>query len=291
METLESLGRQIEGAKDLKSVVRSMKAISSSNIEQYDQAVNALADYYSTVALGLTELLSKSKNSIELSAFKNKKKVERAVIIIFGSDQGLVGQYNNNLVDDVNKFLKSYPIDKEIWAIGERVKSILEEYKYNVTRTFLVPTSVKAITSLVSNLLIETHKKIEGGEYPEINLFHNKPDKNSGYVSSKQRLLPLDNEWKQSLETFHWPTKKRPDILGDQNETLLSLIREYLFVSLYKICAESLASENASRLQAMERADKNIDDMLESLNQSYHRERQTSIDEELFDIISGFESQ
>ena len=69
-----------------------------------------------------------------------------------------------------------------------------------------------------------------------------------------------------------------------------ALIREYLFVSLFQACAESLASENASRLAAMQRADKNIDELLEDLNGIFHRLRQSGIDEELFDVISGFEA-
>ena len=72
--------------------------------------------------------------------------------------------------------------------------------------------------------------------------------------------------------------------------TLRALIREYLFVSLFRTCAESLASENASRLAAMQRADKNIDELLENLDGTFHRLRQNGIDEELFDVISGFEA-
>ena len=63
-----------------------------------------------------------------------------------------------------------------------------------------------------------------------------------------------------------------------------------LFISLSRACAESLASENASRLAAMERADKNIDEMLGDLRATFHRLRQNSIDEELFDVVSGYES-
>ncbi|MBF0234639.1 MAG: F0F1 ATP synthase subunit gamma, partial [Desulfamplus sp.] len=72
--------------------------------------------------------------------------------------------------------------------------------------------------------------------------------------------------------------------------TLRAFIHEYIFVSLFRACAESLASENASRLAAMQRADKNIDELLEELNGSFHRLRQSGIDEELFDVISGFEA-
>ena len=69
-----------------------------------------------------------------------------------------------------------------------------------------------------------------------------------------------------------------------------ALIGEYVFVSLFRACAESLASENASRLAAMERADKNINDLLEQLHGTFHQLRQSGIDEELFDVISGFEA-
>jgi len=68
------------------------------------------------------------------------------------------------------------------------------------------------------------------------------------------------------------------------------LIREYLFISLFRACAESLASENASRLSAMQRADKNINELLEDLQSTFNRLRQSSIDEELFDVVSGYEA-
>jgi F-type H+-transporting ATPase subunit gamma len=79
-------------------------------------------------------------------------------------------------------------------------------------------------------------------------------------------------------------------VIGRDFSTLRALIREYLFISLFRACAESLASENASRLAAMERADKNITDLLALLNETFHRLRQSGIDEELFDVIAGFEA-
>jgi F-type H+-transporting ATPase subunit gamma len=78
--------------------------------------------------------------------------------------------------------------------------------------------------------------------------------------------------------------------VGGGTPTLGALIREYLFISLFRACAESLASENASRLAAMERADRNIGGLLEDLQRTFRRLRQSGIDEELFDVISGFEA-
>lgn len=102
--------------------------------------------------------------------------------------------------------------------------------------------------------------------------------------------MPLDEKWKDSLQEIKWPTKLLPQIAGDPQPTLIALINAYLFTSLFKACIESLASENTSHLDAMQRAEKNISDMLDDLNKKYHRLRQRSIDEELFDVVSGFEA-
>jgi F-type H+-transporting ATPase subunit gamma len=101
-------------------------------------------------------------------------------------------------------------------------------------------------------------------------------------------LLPLDEQWRKDLAQIHWPTKNLPELFGHAETALRAFIREYLFISLFKACAESLASENASRLTAMQRAEKNIDSQLNNLNRTFHRLRQSSIDEELFDVIAGF---
>ena len=103
-------------------------------------------------------------------------------------------------------------------------------------------------------------------------------------------MLPLDETWRRKLAKRPWPTGNKPEVMSGGTSTLRALIREYLFVSLFRACAESLASENASRLAAMQRADKNINELLEDLNRTFHRLRQNGIDEELFDVISGFEA-
>lgn len=97
--------------------------------------------------------------------------------------------------------------------------------------------------------------------------------------------------WQRNLAKLPWTTKNLlPQAIGDSTKTLRALIREYLFVSLFRACAESLASENASRLASMQRADKNIDELLNDLRGLFYRVRQSGIDEELFEVVSGFEA-
>jgi F-type H+-transporting ATPase subunit gamma len=103
-------------------------------------------------------------------------------------------------------------------------------------------------------------------------------------------LLPLDAPWAEGLARIPWPIKNLPEVMDGGLTTLRALIREYLFISLFRACAESLASEKPSRLAAMQRADKNIDDLLEQLHGTFHQLRQSGIDEELFNVDSGFEA-
>jgi F0F1-type ATP synthase gamma subunit len=129
-----------------------------------------------------------------------------------------------------------------------------------------------------------------GPKYSRLYVFHDRPLSGALYEPVSQRLLPLDAQWQQGLAKVLWPTRSLPEVLRGGTRTLRALIRELLFISLFRACAESLASENASRLAAMDRADRNIDELLENLRNTFHRLRQSGIDEELFDLISGFEA-
>ena len=291
MDTLESIRGKSEGAKDLKSVVSAMKAMASSNIVQYESAVLSLGDFYHTVALGIIAYF-KSEDIRSIMEKKEIKKNEEKITcaIVFGSDQGLVGQFNDSMADFVSTSLHALPGKKEIWAIGQRVQLLLTDRGFTISHAFPVPDSVDTIAALVDQLLSNSEESHEKRPVQTFYIFHNQPKRGAGYQKVMNRFLPLDEKWKDALLETHWPTTLLPQIAGGVHATLRALISGYLFVSLFKACAESLASENASRLEAMQRAEKNIGDLLEGLTKKYHRLRQSSIDEELFDVVAGFEA-
>lgn len=287
METLAHIRRKLEGAEDLKSVVRTMKAMAASNIGQYEQAGKSLSDYNRTVALGIIAYFHQRKEQVKISESKHYT----TCAIVFGSDQGLVGQFNNTLADFVKEKLNELEGEKITWAVGERVKLALLDQGLTLSNLFSVPSSVDGITPLISQLLLKSEESIHAKQVDHIYIFHNQPNISGiGYRPVKQQLFPLDEDWKMNFTDLKWPTKIPPQVAGGEQATLLALIHEYLFVSLYRASAESLASENASRLLAMQRAEKNIGELLDILYRKFHRIRQSLIDEELFDVISGFEA-
>jgi F-type H+-transporting ATPase subunit gamma len=289
-DSTAGLRRKINSAGDLQSVVRSMKALAAANIGQYENSVRALADYYRTVELGLGVCFRKIESAALATERKGQGDAGAIGAVVFGSDQGLVGQFNDVVADFTIKTLAALPGKPQVWAVGERVHARLADAGLPMMGLFNVPNSVKAITPLVGQIQIESEAHRAKGDYARVYVFHNRPQGGALYEPVSQRLLPLDAQWQQGLLNVRWPTKNLPEVMGGGTGTLRALIREYLFISLFRACAESLASENASRLAAMERADKNIDELLESLHGDFHRLRQSSIDEELFDVISGFEA-
>ena len=182
------------------------------------------------------------------------------------------------------------PAKRKSGRLASAVGSRLADVGLTPVGVFAVPTSVNSIAPLVGEILVEGESHYGQGEIAELYLFHNLPQSGAAYEPVSQHLLPLDEEWGLRLAHLPWPTENLPEVIGCQEQTLRALVREYLFVSLYKACAESLASENASRLAAMQRAEKNIEDLVGGLNQTFRRLRQSSIDEELFDVLSGYES-
>jgi F-type H+-transporting ATPase subunit gamma len=298
METLESLKRKLESAGELQSVVRTMKAMAASNIGQYEMANASLIDYFHTIEFGIKAWFNQeaSAESTDTSV-ENSKNEPLVCAMVFGSGQGLVGQFNDRLVDFVKQSLGNLGSKKMIWAAGDRIRLRLINDGYETETLFQVPNAVNGITSLVGKILLQLELYREKYKQFEFYIFHNQPippltgeTSGTGYKPVMQRLYPMDKRWENKYLALQWPTQQLPQVVGSKNDTLAALIREYFFVSIYKACAESLASENASRLEAMQRAEKNIEELLEEFSYKFHHLRQLSIDEELFDVVAGFEA-
>ncbi len=266
-----------------------MKAMAASSIGRYEEAVRALAEYDRAVRLGLgVSLRNVTWHPPPAKPRSSRPKVPN--VIVFGSDQGLVGQFNDVIARLAIETLPTLTGSAIVWAVGERIHARLADDGVKVKGLFHVPNDVSGIGALVGHLQrnVETRGVYEGGE--SLYVFHNRQCSGSVYEAAVQRILPLDREWREQMTAIRWPSNGAPELLAEPGLILRALLREYIFISLFQACAESLASENASRLAAMRRAEKNIDELKEGLTRRFHQARQTSIDEQLFDVVSGFEA-
>lgn len=284
--THAEMRHKIAGAQQLESVVRTMKAQAASSITQYENAVLALNDYTRTVELALSTCFRQGKSIVSDAPSPNT-----VIAIVFGSDQGLVGKFNDQLTDVVKTELEAETGEKTIWTVGERICGHLNDAGFPIKKTFSVPSSITSITPLIGQILSEYVRYRPQQENTKVLIFYNRLHAQTIYEPASQQLLPLDVAWHNELAQKEWPNNNLPELIENADNPLLSaLIREHLFSSLYRACAQSLASENASRLAAMQRAEKNIDTLLDDLRQISRTLRQSSIDEELFDVMAAFKT-
>ncbi|MGB3757290.1 MAG: F0F1 ATP synthase subunit gamma [Rivularia sp. (in: cyanobacteria)] len=296
MKSLEALTAEIESIQDLQSVVKTMKALAMVSIRQYETAVTALAGYNRTVEMGLQILLRHryfSEQPVMLpQGLTNHKKTRTLGVIIFGSDHGLCGQFNEQIasytLEQVNQQAEK-PENIIVAAVGDRLIPYLETAKQPVSAQFNLPNSVTVITPMVQEMLLT----IESWQFPKVDqimLFYNKSLSSASYRPESVQLLPMNAQWLQRLEKQAWHGEGLPSFTMNWDDLFSSVVRQYLFVSLYRAFAESLASENASRLSSMQAAQKNIEERLTELNSQHRHQRQSSITSELLDIVSGFEA-
>lgn len=290
MQTTEALKRKIQSAQDLLSVVKTMKALAAVSIRQYQRAVESLNEYNRTVEMGLQIALKKMTRDIPRV---KKASMNRIGAIVFGSDQGLCGQLNALIVNHALDEMKALGVRKEnrsVICVGSRPADILADSGQRIMEILDTPSSTAGITPMVQDITVLLEEWRFKKQIEHVYLYYNEYISGANYHPKTLRILPVDQAWLDNLQKKKWESKTLPMFTMDWEGLFLSLIREYLFVSLYRAFADSLASENASRLAAMQNAEKNIEERLEELFGHFHSQRQMVITEELLDIVAGFEA-
>lgn len=291
METLEALESRIRSTEGLGSVVRTMKSLSAVHIRQYESAVRSLRRYDRTVELGLRALLHAHRfDGPDLSPRHDSG---RTAIIVFGSDYGLCGQFNADLVDDAVATMGDLAPgsrDPFVVSIGARASVALRARGRPPQVELAPPSSVGGIASAVRDLLVAIDEWRSRERVERVLLIHHRHESASTHRIERDQLLPVDpSRFRRSAER-PWPSRRLPLFTMDPQRLLSALLRELFAVALFRAFGEAGASEHASRLQAMQAAERNIDEKLQALRADYHRRRQDAITSELLDIISGYEA-
>jgi len=288
MPTLEGIKGNIKTAEDLHSVVKTMKALAMVSIRQYEEAVKSLEEYNRAVELGFQILL---RNRPEALALAPGPPDDTLGAVVFGSDQGMCGQLNEQILTHALETMDGLGVDipkRSILAVGLRIAERLQDEGQPVQKYFSVPSSAPGIVPQAYEILIELEKWHAHQKVHRIVLLFCQHLSGASYRPTTAYLLPVEEWWLKTLQEKKWPTHVLPTFTMDWSLLFRRLVRQHLFVSLYRAFAESLASEHASRLTSMQGAEKNIEERLGELWSSFHRQRQMSITEELLDIVSGY---
>lgn len=289
METLEQLHSQLDSLGELRSIVKTMKALSAATIRQYEEAVRALNGYYQTVERGLYVVLQDTG----LPPRAEPEDPARLAAVVFGSDHGLCGRFNEIISDHALEHMASTGAGREsrkVLAVGARVAASLENAGQPAEEVFMVPGSADQITATVQQILLKIDQWRHQDGIRHVYLLFNGHAEGSRYDPVTVELLPLDLRRFQQLRDKEWPSNRLPTFSMERATLLSRLVHQYLFVSIFRACAESQASEHASRLAAMQSAERNLDERLDDVTMQFRRARQNSVTSELLDVIGGFEA-
>jgi F-type H+-transporting ATPase subunit gamma len=260
-----------------------MKAHASSNIIQFQNAAKASEKYRLVLDKALHVVFSNREDPVS----PPEKPSGVTLHIVFGSDHGLAGSFNERISAFALREIPKGPEDQVI-VIGQQVLMRIED-DFEISGIFPIPQSEDGITPTVQRLLSRVEELREEAGIRRALLYYNRPVEGSTFREEIETLLPLDLK-KLAGKEMEWGSRNLPITLMDPDVLLSDLLRQYFFITLYRTFCFSLVAENEARIASMQSAEKNIEERLEELSFQYRMERQSQITEEISDVISGFKA-
>lgn len=286
MHTLELLSRRVTTLQSIRKVVRTMKTLSAVNTVPYARAAASIDVFHGTVLRGLQIVLRQSDLPWQIPV---TNKIPR-IVLVFGSDHGLCGGYNETVAEAVKTDFSRR--DCTFFAVGTRMTDALDALRIQVERCFTPPASVEGVGRLTGDVLIaldEAHAHATGGEV-SVSTVHMRRDGQGVQTPVSRNLLPVKPKFLTGLKARPWRSRSLPTFSMTPSALFGALIRNHLFASVFRATAEAMVAENAARLSLMQQAERSIDDRLSELLVAIRSVRQSEITNELLDVIAGFEA-
>lgn len=290
MQTTEALKRKIDTADDLATVVRTMKTLAAVNIRQYEAAAESLHAYQETIRTAAKMVLW---NDPTLWDHQSRPDSPRSGLIVFGSDQGMCGGFNDAIATFTRHLLTrttGEASDVPVIVLGRRLADRLADQGHRIDATLDLPGAATGIAFMLQELLPKIDQWRETHRLDEVAVCHNRRLSQTQYEPVRRTLLPVSPKELAGERMRRWPGRSLPMITMSSRRLWQSIVRQHLFVLLFQACAESQASENAARIASMQAAETHIRDRLDELNHQYQQLRQTAITEELLDVMTGYEA-
>lgn len=286
VQTFERLNHRIQTMGSIRGIVSTMKTMSAINALPYEQAAQAIEAYCDTVLTGLHAFM-RCHGPLPVDAGPPAA----AVVIAFGSDHGLCGNYNEIVAEEALRVTQTVPAARVI-CVGAQMEDALIGQGMVPETTLLPPATADGLGRLSGRLItfLDTMRRPDTSGASAVTLVHMQRGEHGLQHPISTRLLPLDPKMTTDLARKPWDSRSLPQFHMPPDHLLASLIRSYLFARLFRSAAEAMVTENAARLARMQQAEQSIDDQLEALTTEMRSVRQSEITTELLDVIIGFEA-
>jgi len=284
MPSLREVELKLENADALSEIVDGMRTLAAIYVRRAEATLRAIRPYADNVEAALLEVLDRM--------FLAGQAVEHgagALIVIFSSDQGLCGPYNDRVVDAAVEYEGRHPgLNVTLATLGRRGRDLLALRGRETALTLEAPVNVEGVAAAVLETTERLYDIYIEQDIAKLLFAFNRYDSVGRFHPLIQQILPPD---RGELHTHAHPRFATEPLMTTDPYTLLGpLAEEFFFIELYRAMLESLASENGARLQAMTFASRNIDDTVRELTQAYRHARQEQITSELLDVVGGAEA-
>ena len=290
MASLDDLKKRIASVKSTQKITKAMKMVAAAKLRKAQESAEKGRPYsekMNNVILNLSSGISDKENAPKLLSGTGNDKVHLCVVMT--SDRGLCGGFNSNIIKKAKSyFSKILSEGKELKIItvgskgNDQLKrmygdKIIENISFKESKNANYFDAVK-----VGKIVID---KFETSDFDICTIFYNQFKNVITQIPQAQQIIPLnseDSEDNTSEESYEFEP--------DEDEILSNLLPKNISTQIFKAMLENSASEQGSRMSAMDNATRNAGEMVDKLTIQYNRSRQAAITKELIEIISGAES-
>ena len=289
MASLDDLKKRIASVKSTQKITKAMKMVAAAKLRKAQESAEKGRPYsekMNNVILNLSSGISDKENAPKLLAGTGQDKVHLCVVMT--SDRGLCGGFNSNIIKKAKSFFsKILDENKElkIITVGSKGNDQLKRiYGDKIIENISFKESKNANyfdADKVGKMIIE---KFEASEFDVCTIFYNKFKNVITQIPQAQQIIPLNDEGNENSSDESY------EFEPDEDEILSNLLPKNISTQIFKAMLENSASEQGSRMSAMDNATRNAGEMVDKLTIEYNRSRQAAITKELIEIISGAES-
>ena len=290
MASLDDLKKRIASVKSTQKITKAMKMVAAAKLRRAQESAEKGRPYsqkMNNVILNLSSGISDKENAPKLLSGTGNDKVHLCVVMT--SDRGLCGGFNSNIIKKAKSyFSKILEEDKDlkIITVGSKGNDQLKRiYGDKIIENISFKESKNANyfdADKVGKMVIE---KFKAGEFDVCTIFYNQFKNVITQIPQAQQIIPLNvenSEEDKSEDSYEFEP--------DEDEILSNLLPKNISTQIFKAMLENSASEQGSRMSAMDNATRNAGEMVDKLTIEYNRSRQAAITKELIEIISGAES-
>ena len=292
MASLDYLKKRISSVKSTQKITKAMKMVAAAKLRRAQENAargRPYSEKMNNIILNLSSSVSDKENAPKLLQGTGQEKTHLCVVLT--SDRGLCGGFNSNIIKKAKLFFQKISNENKslkIITVGSKgYDQLKRQYKNNIIEKLSFKDS-KNISyfdaNKVGKIIIE---KFEKEEFDVCTIFYNKFKNVITQIPQSQQIIPIENLKKNEDKNENQnPYEFEPE----EDEILSNLLPKNISTQIFKAMLENSASEQGSRMSAMDNATRNAGEMVDKLTIEYNRSRQAAITKELIEIISGAES-